>query len=132
MKFLFTLFFILPLFVKSDFPYEKIKQAFELNDSKKIALMCKEKVLINIMGKENVYSQSQANLVLKDFFKRKPGSSFKFFFKGQQSLRKTKHPSDGSFAVGNYKSENSKFRVTIHLKEIDDEFKIESLIIELS
>ena len=132
MKFLFTLFFIFSFFVKSDFPYEKIKQAFELNDSKKIALMCKDKVLINIMGKENVYSQSQANLVLKDFFKRKPGSSFKFFFKGQESLKKTKELSDGSFAIGNYKSEKSEFRITIHLKKINNEFKIESLIIELS
>ena len=132
MKFLFTLFFIFPLFLKSDFPYEKIKQAFELNDSNKIALMCKDKVLINIMGKENVYSQSQANLVLKDFFKRKPGSSFKFFFKGQDTVKKTKQLSDGSFAIGNYKSKNSEFRVTIHLKKMSNEFKIESLIIEPS
>ncbi len=116
---------ILSLNLNGDVPYDMIEKAFEANDAKAISVMGKSKVLINILGKEGVYSQSQASLVLKDFFTRKPGSSFNFFFKGQES-------SDGTFAIGSYKSNSGAFRVTIHFKKIDVQFKIESLTIEAS
>jgi hypothetical protein len=76
-----------------------------------------------VLGKEGAYSASQANLVLKDFFTKKPGSSFKFIFKGKET-------SDGSFAIGNYESKQESFRVTIHFKKINSDFKMESLSIE--
>ena len=116
---------MLSLTVTTDVHYLEIEKAFELNDAQAISMMGKSKVIMNVLGKEGVYSQPQASLVLKDFFKRKPGSSFSFFFKGKES-------SDGSFAIGNYKSQSGEFRVTIHLKKIKSDFKIESLIIEAS
>ncbi|MGB0914838.1 MAG: DUF4783 domain-containing protein [Crocinitomicaceae bacterium] len=116
---------ILSLNLNGDVPYDMIEKAFEANDAKAISVMGKSKVLINVLGKEGVYSQSQASLVLKDFFTRKPGSNFDFFFKGQESA-------DGTFAIGSYKSNSGSFRVTIHFKKIDAKFKIESLTIEAS
>jgi hypothetical protein len=115
----------LSLTLTTDEHYLEIEKAFELNDAQAISMMGMSKVLMNVQGKEGIYSQPQASLVLKDFFKRKPGSSFNFFFKGKES-------SDGSFAIGNYKSQSGEFRVTIHLKKINNDFKIESLIIEAS
>jgi hypothetical protein len=115
----------LSLTLTTDEHYLEIEKAFELNDAQAISMMGMSKVLMNVLGKEGVYSQPQASLVLKDFFKRKPGSSFNFFFKGKES-------SDGSFAIGKYKSQSGEFRVTIHLKKINNDFKIESLIIEAS
>jgi len=81
------------------------------------------KMLINILGKEAVYSQSQAGLVLKGFFTRKPGNQFEYTFKGKETI-------EGAFAIGNYTSKNEKFRVTIHFKKINEDYKIESLTIE--
>ncbi|MDX2359885.1 MAG: DUF4783 domain-containing protein [Crocinitomicaceae bacterium] len=104
-------------------PYAEIESAFETNDSDKIVALGKTKVLINILGKEGVYSRPQASLVLKDFFTRKPGNSFNFFFKGKESA-------DGTFAIGSYVSRGESFRVTIHFKKLDGHFKIESLTIE--
>lgn len=108
---------------QSDVPYSNIEKAFISNDAGDIVSMGKDKMLINILGKEGAYSQSQANLVLKDFFTKKPGSSFKFIFKGKEST-------DGSFAIGTYESKAESFRVTLHFKKISTDFKIESLIIE--
>ncbi len=127
MSLLFTFLtsIIVSLNVVEDLPYAKIKDAFEKNNAQAISMMARTKVLINILGEEGIYSQSQASLVLKDFFKCKPGSSFMFFFKGQES-------SDSSFAIGNYKSKSGNFRVTIYLKKINGDFKIESLNIEPS
>jgi hypothetical protein len=116
---------LISLSVVSDVPYDAIEKAFEMNDAEAISLMGKSKVIFNILGKEGVYSQAQASLVLKDFFKRKPGSSFNFFFKGQESSR-------GSFAIGKYKSRSGEFRVTIHFKKINNDLRIESLTIETS
>ena len=124
MSLLFTFLTSIPGCHSSDaVPHLEIEKAFELNDAQAISMMGKSKVLINVLGKEGVYSQPQASLVLKYFFKRKPGSSFGFFFKGQES-------SDGSFAIGNYQSQSGEFRVTIHFKKITSSFKIESLTIE--
>lgn len=111
--------------VQSEIPYGSVEKAFIANDAGDIVSLGKDKMLINVLGKEGAYSQSQANLVLKDFFSKKPGSAFKFIFKGKESA-------DGSFAIGNYESKGEVFRVTIHFKKIGSDFKIESLIIEKS
>jgi putative sterol carrier protein len=116
---------VLSLTVQSEIPYTSIEKAFISNDAGDIVALGKDKMLINVLGKEGAYSQSQANLVLKDFFIKKPGSTFKFIFKGKESA-------DGSFAIGTYESRGESFRVTIHFKKIGADFKIESLIIEKS
>ena len=107
----------------SGVPYTSIEKAFEANNSSEIVKLGKSKILINILGEEGVYSQPQASLVLKEFFKNKPGREFDFVFKGKENL-------DGAFAIGNYKSNDQKFRVTFHFKKEEAQFKIESLTIE--
>ena len=104
-------------------PYSAIEKAFETNNPEEIVRLGKAKVLINILGKEGAYSQSQASLVLKDFFTRKPGNSFDFYFKGKES-------SEGTFAIGKYVSKGEEFRVTIHFKKLNGNYMIESLTIE--
>lgn len=114
---------ILLSFTISQVPYTALEQAFKQNDAKEIVSMGKEKILVNVLGTEGVYSQSQAGMVLKDFFTRNSGGDFQFFFKGKESA-------DGTFAIGNYKSKGETYRVTIHFKRIQGDYKIESLTIE--
>jgi hypothetical protein len=109
--------------MQSSIPYSSIEKGFTANNASEITALGKEKILLNVLGKEGAYSKSQANLVLKDFFSKKPGNTFKFIFKSKES-------SDGSFAIGNYESKSETFRVTIHFKKEGAEFKIESLAIE--
>jgi hypothetical protein len=109
----------------NDVPYPSLQKGFETSDAESISNLGKDKMLINILGKEGAYSQPQANLVLKDFFSKKPCSSFNFIFKGKESA-------DGTFAIGTYESKGENFRITIHFKKADADFKIESLIIEKS
>jgi hypothetical protein len=109
--------------MQSSIPFTSIEKAFASNNAADITAFGKEKILLNVLGKEGAYSKSQANLVLKDFFTKKPGNSFKFIFKSKES-------SDGSFAIGNYESKAETFRVTIHFKKEGADFRIESLAIE--
>lgn len=114
---------IISLTIQGEIPYSTLEKAFSSNDSNAIVAVGKEKILLNILGKEGAYSKSQAGLVIKDFFTKKPGSTFKFIFKGKES-------SEGSFAIGTYESKGESFRVTIHFKKEGSDFKIESLTIE--
>lgn len=114
---------VLSMTTQTEIPYSSIEKAFISNDAGDIVGFGKDKILLNVLGKEGAYSQSQAQLILKDFFSKKPSSSFKFIFKGKET-------SDGSFAIGTYVSKSEEYRVTIHFKKFGADFRIESLIIE--
>lgn len=114
---------LLSVNITSSVPYTTIEKAFESNNAKEITALGKTKILVNILGKESAYSQSQASLVLQDFLTKHPCSSFAFIFKGKES-------DDGTFAIGNYTSKSEKYRVTIYFKKEQSAFKIESLTIE--
>lgn len=109
--------------MQGSIPYTSIEKAFTSSNAADISGLGKEKILLNVLGKEGAYSKSQANLVLKDFFTKKPCSTFKFIFKSKEST-------DGSFAIGNYESKAETFRITIHFKKDGSSFLIESLAIE--
>ena len=108
---------------QSEIPYANIEKAFAAGNASEITSMGKDKIMLNILGKEAVYSQSQATMVLKDFFSKKPVVSFKFIFKGKETA-------EGSYAIGTYESKGESFRVTVQFKKISSDYKIESLSIE--
>ena len=114
---------IISFALQSGIPYTTLEKAFVSNDSTEIVSLGKEKILLNVLGKEGAYSRSQAGLMLKDFFAKKPGGSFKFILKGKESAEST-------FAVGNYTFKSEVFRVTMHFKKYGGDFKMESLSIE--
>lgn len=107
-----------------DVPYSAVESAFNNGDAAKIVAYGKDKILLNVMDKEGVYASAQATQVLKEFFTKKPASSFKFSFKGTTS--------DGANAMGNYVSKGETFRVTLKWAKMSSEFKIESITIEKS
>lgn len=104
-------------------PYSKLDVAFDQSNADAIVSCAKDKVLLNVLGKEGAYSKSQAVLVLKDFFNGKSSGSFNFTFKGNES-------STGTFAIGSYVCGGAKYRITLHFKNAGDGFKIESITIE--
>lgn len=114
---------LISLHLVGEIPYSGLESAFSDNNPSGIVNYGKDKILINVLGTEGVYSHSQAALVLKDFFTKKPSSSFKFIFKGKETT-------EGSFAIGNYVSKGEAFRVTIQFKKNGNDYKIESLTIE--
>ncbi|OGS82174.1 MAG: hypothetical protein A2724_18430 [Fluviicola sp. RIFCSPHIGHO2_01_FULL_43_53] len=105
-------------------PYASIESAFASGDASKIVSYGKDRMIVNVIEKEGVYSQIQAEQVLKEFFGKKPASSFKFTFKGKET-------DDGCFAIGTYVvSKTENYRVTIKWKKSGSDFKIESIAIE--
>ena len=81
---------MLSMNLSTSVPYSAIERAFEANNAKGVVIMGKSKLLINVLGKEGAYSQSQAKLIVQDFMTKNHCTSFEFIFKGKES-------SDGSF-----------------------------------
>ncbi len=121
------LFYILALlnfrsFVSNEVPYAALETAISSHDATKITSFGKERVLVKVLEKESVYSQAQATLVLKDFFAKKPCTSFKFTVKGVQE--------NTASAIGTYVSQSESFRVFVKWTKTTSGFKVESLSIE--
>jgi hypothetical protein len=113
-----VLLFTLP----SDIPFGSLEKAMEMNDSKSIVNLGTDKMLLNILGKEGAYTHSQAQLILTEFFTKKPKGTFSFIFRGKET-------SDGVFAVGNYVAKSESFRTTFHFRTVKSQSKLESLTI---
>ena len=98
---------LLILKFQSDIPYATIQRSMELNDAKTIVHLAKEKISLNVQGKESVYPIAQAELILQGFFTRYPKGSFVFKFKGKES-------GEDNYTVGTYTSKGENFRSTFH------------------
>lgn len=104
-------------------PFSAIETAFYSSDSAKIMELSKSKLIINLEGKEGVFSQSQGSQILKTFFKSNPPKSFIYTFKGTEIKL-------GSYALGVYTSSNSSsFKVSLKFLKEGDVYKMESLTI---
>jgi hypothetical protein len=61
-----------------------------------------------IPGKEDIYSNKQAELIVKDFFSKHVPSGFVILHKGGKE--------DSQYAIGNLSTANGNFRVTLLIK----------------
>lgn len=110
-------------FMMSLIPYSKFEEGFNTNSPKLIIEGSKEKIMLNVLGVEGVYSKAQSELILKDFFNKKPNGKFRFIFKGKESKEET-------FAIGTYETDQEAFRVTFQFKSQNENYSLESLAIE--
>ncbi|MBP5983444.1 MAG: DUF4783 domain-containing protein [Fluviicola sp.] len=126
MKLVLSLIYSLVLIFNpvAEVPYASVESAFQSGDANRIIGYGKSKLLLNIQGNQSAYSPAQANQVLKDFFQKKPASSFKFTYKGVTE--------DGATAIGTYNSKTENFRVTVRWSKVGNDYFIESIAIEKS
>ena len=102
--------------------FGSLERAFKEGDSKKIVSHIDEKLLLEINRLESVYSKSQAELILKDFFeKNKP----KEFIVKSKSLTKGNYALLGTLSTEN----NKKYRVSVKLRELGNYFVLDKISI---
>lgn len=102
---------------------DNVKNGFARNDSEMVLKSTESKLLMNVLGKESVYSKTQASLVLSEYFKQYPKGSFNYVFQSPGN-------DDGLFGIGTYKSQSKSFRVTVHFKKAGSKLTLENLSIE--
>lgn len=79
-------------------------------------------VEINLPGKSNGYSKSQAELVLKDFFSSNGVKSFDVIHKGENS--------GSQFCIGTLTTKNGNYRTTIFMKQRGDKQVLQTITFE--
>ena len=98
----------------------KVRDAIKTGSSKEISQLLNQTVDMAIQGTMKNYSKAQAEIVLRDFFKKYPPSSFTIKHQGS---------SKGGllYAIGVYISDDSTFDVWIRVKNFDDSYLIQQV-----
>ncbi len=101
---------------------EGITAAFRNGDAHALASFLNNSITLTIINKSDVYSRTQAELILKDFFSKNQPQNFMILNQGSREVSK--------YAVGNLVSENARFKVSFVLITVDDKTYINTLKIE--
>jgi len=97
-----------------------MRTALKAGSSKEFVKNFNTMVELNFEGEKSNYSRSQAELVLKEFFKKYPPLDFQYIHKGASKQGLT-------YVIGKYTFENGSFRVWILIKKFDDNFLVDSI-----
>ena len=114
MKSLFLTIFAVSLsfsvsFAQQEEQLDNVKAAMKAGSAKELAKFLSESVDLNLDNNQNTYSKSQAEFVLRDFFKANPVADFTILHKGSSK-------SGQPYAIGQYKSGADKYRVFMKFK----------------
>lgn len=99
---------------------EQVKLVLEVGNANELSKFLNAKVDLNIDGREGTYSHSQAEGVLKNYFKENPPKSFKINHEGESENGLV-------YAIGEYQTVDSSFRVWIRLKKVNEKFRIHEM-----
>ena len=118
---LVALFAVLPFYTSAqNETIGQVKLVLEVGNASELSKFLNDKVDLNIDGKEGTYSHSQAEGVLKNYFKENPPTSFQINHEGSSE-------NGLIYAIGEYSTTSSSFRVWIRLKEVNSQFKIHEM-----
>ncbi len=102
---------------------EGITESFKKGDSRELARHFNKNIELVLLGNEDVYSKSQAELILRNFFlENKPVKFDLLHHGGKKSSR---------YAIGNLQTENGDFRIYFLLRVIEDTPLIQLLRVEV-
>jgi len=101
---------------------KKISIALKTGDSQELSKHFTKTVELEIMGEENFYSISQAEILLKDFFVKNIPTNFVVNHQGVKEA--------SSFAIGTLTIKSGNLRVSFFMKTENNETLIHQLRIE--
>jgi len=102
---------------------DKIISALSAGNSSELAKYFNTNIELAILDKEDIYSNSQAEIIVKDFFqKNKPSKYTKMHQGGKEGAK---------FVIGNLSTSNGVFRVYFLVKEVKGKYLIHTLRFEL-
>lgn len=101
---------------------KKVSSALQIGNSQEIAKYFTKTVELEIMGDENFYSTSQAEIMLKDFFEKNKPSKFVVNHQGVKDA--------SSFAIGTLTIKNGTLRVSFFMKTEKNQTLIHQFRIE--
>jgi hypothetical protein len=99
---------------------DPVVSAIESGSSSDLAKYFNPSISLNVNGQQGEYSKNQAEIVLRDFFKKNPPGGFSLVFRSE-------NPSSLSTYIGEYASGPGSYKVFIKVSQQDNSFLIYSL-----
>ena len=97
-----------------------VRSAIKAGSSKELSKYLGDMISLEIEGVQSNYSKTQAEYVLKDFFKKYQPNDFQYVHQGA---------SEGGlkYAIGRYSYDGGSFRVVLRSKNMNGSYKVSSL-----
>jgi hypothetical protein len=102
---------------------EAISQAFRAGNAKELSRFFSPNVELKILSKEDVYSKTQAEIILKDFFLKYPPKNYTIGHHGTSKA-------GAQYTIGQLITTGGTFRTYYFLKKSGEHFHIQELRIE--
>jgi hypothetical protein len=109
--------------VAQEDPFIPIIKAIQESDAKNLSACFNVTIELSLPDNENTYSASQGEMIMKDFFKKYPPSSFDVVQQG------TTDPIS-KFAICDYFSGSKRYQVYIYLRSEKEKFLIHKIKFE--
>lgn len=103
---------------------EEIYSSLKAGNSKVLAKYFNENIEIVLLNKEGVYSRSQAELVIRDFFAKNQPTGFSKLFEGKTEK------GDSKYVISQLTTAKTKYRIYFMMKNNNQGFTIHQLRIE--
>ncbi|HZJ73640.1 MAG TPA: DUF4783 domain-containing protein [Perlabentimonas sp.] len=110
--------------VPSESFIDTITVIFKTGDSAALGKYLNSTVELELFNEDNIYSKSQAELMMKNFFTRNKPKSFKVNHEGNKG--------NTSFAIGTLITSSGNFRVSIFMKIENSKHLIHQIRVERS
>ena len=102
---------------------DNLSAAVKMGNANQLAQLFNSSVEIIVDGNDKVYTKSQAQMVMGDFFKKNPAIDFSIAHNSQRE--------DSQFLIGNYTTKNNKsFRIIFLLRNKDSKNLIHQIRIQ--
>jgi len=99
-----------------------ISLALKTGNSKELIKYMNEKVEMVILDEEGIYSNTQAEMILKDFFSKNAPNNFSLLHQGGKT--------ESKYGIGTLVTDNDSFRVYFLLKNMGEKSRIHQFRIE--
>jgi hypothetical protein len=115
----FLWFLSIPVFAQSEV-INNVRSSLRTGSSKELIKYFNHSVELNFDGNKSSYSRTQAEFVLRDFFRQYPPTDFQYIHHGAS-------PQGFRYAIGKYTYNNGTFRVWILFKHADGKFYADTI-----
>lgn len=97
--------------------FNDVRTALKSGSSKELARYLHSSVELNLDGEKAMYSNTHAEIYLKEFFKKNPPTEFDYVHQGssKEGLK---------YAIGSYQCPSGTYRVLIRVKKFNENFEI--------
>ena len=117
------LFFVISVFTANADTFDDVVTAIKSANVKEISKLFNSSIELTVIENEGVYSKSQAEVILRNFFTQNPSQNVTINHRGSSAQ-------GSKYAIATYESAKGKFRTYIFMKDSGAGMMIQELRFE--